>query len=139
MPVTGGGLAPDNNEIRALRLSTDSLIRARPTRIRLKRPAALVSDGRGGFTRATLPVEQSPRERYFAPIKDETKTPLSSSENVSQGFHINHILIGPYDDDIRSGDKFVIGGEEYIVARVNPDKRYQVKAEVGFVTGASIN
>lgn len=105
------------------------MIRSQPVLIQLFRPQELVPDGFGGFTPAGEPTTLEAKERYFPSIADPVV--FGTEEQKGENFFITHLLIGRYDDDIQIGDFFFLNEEKYIVATVDPNRSYQVKATVG--------
>lgn len=120
------------NQTEALRRDTQKIIDEEPTSIALIRPAPKVSDGAGGFISGGAPVTQTAKKRYFGGITDFVKIELAFStlDDRSKRMTPTNIVIGPYDDDIRAGDQFVLRDNTYTVLRVSKEV-HQVKALVG--------
>ncbi len=115
-----------------LREQTNALIELFPTPIELVRPAKLISDGAGGFVKDGEDRTFPERNRYFFEAEDVTKIPMFSAlENKGEQFVEGWMVIGPYGDDIQTGDYFFLNNVKYTITRVNADQSYQVKAHVG--------
>ena len=117
-------------ELTALRMGTEALIATTPTPVALTRPPALTADGAGGYWRSGSPVTLTTVNRYVKPIGDET-IPQFQSTPTGQHFSIEHLMIGVYNDDIQEGDYHTMNGKVYTVVRINPDRTYQTKCELG--------
>lgn len=71
-----------------------------------------------------LPAE----DRFFSTTLG--RTGMSHTIRTEQGEELvsNHILIGPYGDDIRKGDAFVWENRNFTAEEIDPDVSYQTKA-----------
>lgn len=108
------------------------LIELFPTPIELHRPASLVSDGMGGFVRSGSVVVFPERDRYLEESVEVTKIPMfSATESKGKQFYETHILTTLPDDDIQTGDWFMLNGNKMTVTRVNTNFNYQIQAHVG--------
>lgn len=123
--------------ILAKRRSTALMIEKEGRDIQLHRPSTFVADGAGGRI-ANSPEEVLPvRRRYFSIIHEVSRVGLRESvatEATGTELIPTHVLIGPYDDDIRQGDWFWADGVKFYVHDVERDplhKEWEFKVKCG--------
>jgi hypothetical protein len=117
---------PESNvEVEVLRVNTKAYIDAAPTSIIISR-AMWVSDGSGGRIPGT-PTELEPQRVAFhaAALALPVRRTLDGIEITPE-----YLLLGTWDADIERGDTFFVDGVKYEVAFVQPDRSYEVRAEV---------
>lgn len=125
--------------IDAQRLQTDALISFYGKSIILHRPPPYVDDGAGGLIRQPGEPTMLPPQRFYfenaAPIAHVARN-ASFTQPSGEGQQVvtNYVLVGYPGANVQQDDVIKIGSKEYKVVYVDPDQRYQVKAEVELVT-----
>ena len=122
---------------RAKRKSTALIIEKEGRDIQLHRPGKSVLDGAGGRKPSGPGTTLPPKRRYFALIHEVSRVALRESvatEATGSELMPTHVLIGPWDDDIRVGDWFWADGVKFYVHDVERDllhKEWEFKAKCG--------
>ncbi len=119
-------------------METKALIDLYGQWISLRRPAQFEDDGQGGVVRVGDTTGRTLQKLYFeysSPISHVSRN-ASFSENrgVGQKLSTIHVLIGFPSANIQQDDEFTVDGKDYSVLYINPDVRYQKKAEILLVT-----
>lgn len=121
-------------QLQALRRDTAAMIKAEPTILVLHRYGEPQPDSAGG-TLPGAPLDVAQHDYYFGGLAAGAGyTKLLASEQGEEVLQ-RYVLIGTHDADIREGDWFFINGLRYEVADIDPDRSFQVKANVKLVTG----
>lgn len=112
-------------ELAVLRKQTKSFIDENPISILLLRTVKS-SDGAGGTTSAPADPAVDPQTfRKIIQTKGNDARDIDN-ERVRPEF----VLIGLFDADIKSGDRFMLNAIKYKVEYVRDDRRYETWAEV---------
>lgn len=114
--------------IEFLKKTTDALIEFEPTMVTLTHAPAFVDNGRGGVVSSGAAVSETvPKARFFSQTTPKESVII---KNEGREVVVDWVLVGPFGDDIREEDTFVVGGVKYKVWVVHDDKRWQTKGLV---------
>lgn len=115
----------DPVELEELRRTTNDLISEDSVEISLSR-SVWVRTPAGG-TRPGPPEQLEAKRRFFGSVTGDPRyVQYAEGEQVVA----NYVLVGPYDDDIKEKDEFVVGTSKFKVVEVHPDTSFEVRAWV---------
>lgn len=118
-----------DTELAANKRQTDAFIRTHPNRVAITLSRqTMVNDEEGGWVSDTTVVGG---QQYVALIATNLQLPIRRSVD-GQEIQPEYILIGYPDADITRGDWFWLDGVKYEVVFVNPNRSYEVRAEVAY-------
>lgn len=131
--VTEVGMASTGDErIDELIAQTIVLITQEPTTVVLMRPPAAVSDGEGGSRRLVGADVEQPAQQFFVSGVTRDSDYRQSSFIVAEDgekFVNRLVIIGLPGANIKQGDWFMFRGYRVEINYVEPDQRWQVKAD----------
>ena len=113
-------------ELRAQRMLTEAFINADSLEVTLNR-TSMVSDGKGGFMRSTLPLP--PQVMRMIPLADGSEERFTADGQLVRP---TYMLMGTHEADVERFDTVTLGSGRYEVVFVNVNRQYQVKAEVAY-------
>lgn len=116
-------------ETRLERQNTAMLIALYGLPITLTRPAPYVLNNAGGTVRTGSPTTFPAKKRWYG---TQGKESYEQQADVGAGAMLRHFLIGPWDDDIQTGDHFVspVDSRKFVVQFVHQDRRYETRAVI---------
>lgn len=112
----------DPAQVEALIQSTASLIEEDGMVVELLR-SVWEETASGGIRRGTS-VLQDPARRFFGAV---TADPYRLLREEGEQIVLRHVLIGMPGDDIQEKDTFEVGGRQFEIVDVAPDKTWETR------------
>lgn len=116
----------DPVELSELISTTADLIQDDPTMISLVRVEWQRTPS-GGMRRLDPPTTKPAKARYFGAVIGD---PVYVTRDEGEHILARHVIVGMPGDDIQQKDTFTLGGREFEVVQMHPERSWQTKGWV---------